>query len=416
MKVFKFGGASVKSAEAVRNVAEIIGEYQNQKIVLVISAMGKITNALEKLLNLRSSEIDSSIADIERFHLDIINKLFSDSNSPIYPRINTAFEQLRKIIAADIENQQKRYASVVGFGELFSTIIVNQYLQYLGFKSIWVAAGDIITTENKCVDAEVIWDKSIQKIKSELHSLFVDNTIIVTQGFIAKTDNGDDSTLGREGSDYSAAIIANAIDAEDLTIWKDVPGLLNADPKYFDNTQKIDIISYRETIELAYYGASIIHPKTIQPLKKKTIPLYIKSFISPHESGTIVQQDAFADSLIPSYIFKKNQVIISISARDFSFIAEDKLSIIFDKLNQYNLKVNLMQNSAISFSICIDNKGETVHNFIIDMQKTFKVKYNDDIELITIQNYNQDVIDELIGNRDVFLEQKSRTTVQLLVR
>jgi len=416
MKVFKFGGASVKSAEAVRNVAEILSDYQGQKIVLVVSAMGKITNALEKLLTVEVSEIDSAIAQIKIFHIDIINKLFSDSKSMVYQRINTAFELLHDNAKVDDDNPQRRYATIVGFGELFSTIIINQYLQNIGIKSQWISAGNLIITEEKYLDAEVIWDISTQKTKSIVIPLFDDNDIIVTQGFIASTSNGEASTLGREGSDYSAAIIANALDADDITIWKDVPGLLNADPKFFDNTQKIDVISYRETIELAYYGASIIHPKTIQPLKKKSISLFIKSFLNPSAKGTIVQQDAFADSMVPSYIFKKHQVIISISARDFSFIAEDSLSVIFTKLNQYNLKVNLMQNSAISFSLCIDNKGDAVQNFIIDMQKTFKVKYNDDMELITIQNYNQDVIDELIGSRDVFLEQKSRTTVQLLVR
>ncbi len=416
MRVFKFGGASVKSAEAVRNVGEIISGYQGEKIVVVISAMGKTTNALEKILMADNSNIELLISDVEVFHNDIIKKLFPDSESKVYRRVNTVYAEMRSFISNNDMQTNKSYAHFVGFGEILSTIIINQYLNLIGIKSIWCDAGDLIITENKYVEAKVQWNKSIAKIKDKITLLFKDNDIVISQGFIAKTESGECSTLGREGSDYSAAIFANAINSEDLTIWKDVPGLLNADPKFFDKTYKLDYISYRETIELAYYGASIIHPKTIQPLKKKSIPLYIKSFLNPNDKGTTVQQEAFADSMISSYIFKKNQVIVSISARDFSFIAEDSLSLIFKQLNSYNLKVNLMQNSAISFSICLDNNKELVHSFIADMQKIFKVRYNENMELITIQNYNQDVIDELIGNREVFLEQKSRTTVQILVR
>ncbi|MCK5846981.1 MAG: aspartate kinase [Bacteroidales bacterium] len=415
MKVFKFGGASVKSAKAVRNVGDIISDYNGQKMVVVVSAMGKTTNALEKILKADSKDFDILITAVENFHNSIINKLFLDLESKIYNRVGTVYKQMRLFVNSNNLDTNKAYAEFVGFGEVLSTIIINQFLLKLGIASIWQDAGELIITEDKYIDARVLWDESSKKISSKINPLFDNNDIVILQGFIAKTVSGECSTLGREGSDYSAAIFANALDAQYLTIWKDVPGLLNADPKYFDNTYKLDFISYRETIELAYYGASIIHPKTIQPLKKKSIPLYIKSFLEPNEKGTTVQKDAFADSMVPSYIIKKNQVIVSLSARDFSFITEDSLSIIFRELNNNNLRVNLMQNSAISFSLCLDNKVQ-VKDFINDIQQLFKVRYNDDMELITIQNYNQELIDELVGSREVFLEQKSRTTVQLLVR
>ena len=289
-------------------------------------------------------------------------------------------------------------------------------MQGLGFSIAWADARDMIETNDDYRNALVDWQSTPEKIKHQCGTLFTNFDFVISQGFIARNESGSTTTLGREGSDFSAAIFAYAFDASSITIWKDVPGLLNADPKFFEDTQKIDNISFRETIELAYFGASIIHPKTIKPLQNKNIPLYIKSFIEPKSEGTLIQSNTVDDQLIPSYIFKKNQVLISISPRDFSFIAESNLAKIFSEMAKHGLKANLMQNSAISFSICIDEGGEEMILFIQEMQNDFKVRYNQNMELITIRHYNQQLIDNLIGDRKVYLEQKSRSTVQLLVR
>jgi aspartate kinase len=420
MKVFKFGGASVKTAQAVRNVASIISKFQNDKIMVVVSAMDKTTNALENLWKsyLRNDnnklELYNKIRD---FHLDIFNELISKNKQEFESRLLEEFKKLKTLIINENKNSDAyNYASIVSFGEIFSTYIVYSFLKESNYNCKWQLAGDYIITDNNYLEAKVDWKKSENKISTELKHDFDNYDIIISQGFIAKSSTDNTTTLGREGSDYSASIFAYGLDAEGVYIWKDVPGLLNADPKFFKNTQKLDYISYRETIELAYYGASIIHPKTIQPLQNKNIPLYIKSFKSPDKTGSTIQSKTYADSLIPSYIFKKEQVLISISPKDFSFIAEDNLSYIFNKMTEYGLKVNLMQNSAISFSICMDNKGDNMLDFIKDLQHDFVVKYNEEMELWTIRHYNQEIIDNLIGKRKIYLEQKNRTTVQLLVK
>jgi len=420
MKVFKFGGASVKSAEAVRNVADILSLYKSEKIMVVISAMSKTTNTLEKLLKAfidNNSEKTKIFNEIKQFHIDILNKLIPATNKEAFIKLNKHFNNLESIInSKNATKETDYYASIVGFGELFSTHIVYSYLKNNSFSCDWRNAMDFIITDYNIGDANVNWDISTKKISEELKPLFDKNNIIISQGFISESENGNATTLGREGSDYSAAIFAYGLDAQDITIWKDVPGLLNADPKFFKDTRKISTISYKETIELAYYGASIIHPKTIQPLQNKKIPLYIKSFLNPTHEGTTIQFRTYADSLIPSYIFKKEQVLISISASDFSFIAEHNLSNIFQLISKFGLKTNMMQNSAISFSIIMDNKGKAMLDFIAELQKEFKVRYNEHLELITIRNYNQQIINDLIGSRKVYLEQKNRTTVQLLVK
>jgi aspartate kinase len=421
IKVFKFGGASVKSAEAVKNVVNIIKLQENQKILIVVSAMGKTTNALEKLMHQSVNEDPKrfdTFKEIEHYHRSILEALIPDHSHPAYVDFRTLFSDLAALMEDyQYVDQQAYYSEMVSFGELISTKIVHHYFSYSGYKSHWLEAGCcLITAGVKMTEATVDWKISPSRIQQHVLPIFENHDLVITQGFIAKNLYGKTTTLGREGSDYSAAIFAYALDAQNLTIWKDVPGLLNADPKYFANTQKIDSLSYNETIELAYFGASIIHPKTIQPLQNKHIPLFIKSFLEPKESGSIIGEAQENAIPIPSYIFKKDQVLISISTRDFAFVAEQNLVHIFKKLTDYGLKINLMQNSAISFSICMDFKSALVMPFVTDLQKEFKVKYNEQLELITIRNYNQSIIDELIGNRKVYLEQKNRTTVQLLVK
>ena len=420
IKVFKFGGASVNSAEAVRNVAQIIRGNSNGKTVIILSAMDKMTNALEILADSYFNQMKSTFTlfnDVKSFHLNIAKQLFDNSDHPIFDDLNQVFEDLSSMLAENPnEDFNLEYDRIVSYGELLSTKILFHYLQSVGFSISWADARDMIETDNTYRNAQVNWETCPKHIKQQCGGLLTESDYIISQGFIARAKDGNTSTLGREGSDFSAAIFAYALDAESLTIWKDVPGLLNADPKYFENTQKLDKVSFKETIELAYYGASIIHPKTIKPLQNKNIPLYIKSFINPESEGSIIQADTYNDQLIPSYIFKKNQVLISISPRDFSFIAERNLAKIFMQMAKYGLKANLMQNSAISFSICIDEGGEEMIGFIQEMQNDFKVRYNRNMELITIRHYNQQTIDNLTGERKVYLEQKNRSTVQLLVR
>jgi len=387
---------------------------------LVLSAMGKTTNALELLADSYFNQMNATINffnDVKAYHLAIAKDLFQDANNPIFQELNQIFDDIASCIAEPAsENFNYEYDRIVSFGEILSTKIVYYYLKDNGFGIAWSDARNMIETNSDYRNALVEWQTSQKRISEQCENLFSKSNFIISQGFIARDGNGDTTTLGREGSDFSAAIFAFALNAERLIIWKDVPGLLNADPKYFENTVKIDKVSFKETIELAYYGASIIHPKTIKPLQNKNIPLYIRSFIEPESEGTVIQSNTRNDKLIPSYIFKKRQVLISISPRDFSFIAESNLARIFSQMANFGLKANLMQNSAISFSLCIDEGGEEMIAFIQEMQTDFKVRYNRNMELITIRHYNQQIVDDLIGERKVFLEQKSRSTVQLLVR
>ena len=420
VKVFKFGGASVNSAKAIQNVGDILMRYSGQKIVLILSAMDKTTNALELLADSYFNRMSSTARifnKIKHFHMSICEDLCARQNTDYSNDLSMLFDDLEALLGEKpSENFDYEYDRIVSYGELFSTVILFQYLKSRGFNVAWMDVRELIVTDGKYRRAAVDWERSPQYIQRFCESLFQQYDLLISQGFIARSADGESTTLGREGSDFSAAIFAYSLDAEDLTIWKDVPGLLNADPKYFSNTQKLDKVSFKETIELAYYGASIIHPKTIKPLKNKNIPLYIKSFLEPDSEGSVIQENTKNDRLIPSYIFKRNQVLISISPRDFSFIAERNLALIFARLAKYGLSVNMMQNSAISFSICIDEGGESMISFIESLQKDFNVRYNRDLELITIRHYNQQIIDDLIGSRKVYLEQKSRSTVQLLVR
>jgi len=420
IKVFKFGGASVNSAKAVQNVAHILETQAKGKTFIVLSAMGKMTNALELLADSYFNQMTSTFSlfnDVKSFHYKVAKELFTNENCPVFEDLDQLFEDLASMLAEPPnERFNLEYDRIVSYGELLSTKILYHYLRAKQFSISWIDARDMIETNNHYRNAKVHWEMSSKQIRQQSGVIFTNTDFIISQGFIARSKDGNTSTLGREGSDFSAAIFAYALDAESITIWKDVPGLLNADPKYFENTQKLDKVSFKETIELAYYGASIIHPKTIKPLQNKNIPLYIKSFIEPHTEGSIIQSETYNDQLIPSYIFKKNQVLISISPRDFSFIAENNLAKIFTQMSNYGLRANLMQNSAISFSLCIDEGGEEMIGFIQEMQSEFKVRYNRNMELITIRHYNQQIIDDLIGERKVYLEQKNRSTVQLLVR
>ncbi len=430
MKVFKFGGASVKDAKAVKNVATILKQYPNENIIVVISAMGKVTNALERLTDayFYSSESKTEnqedavdvLNEIKKYHFDIIEQLFPDKNHPIYNEINNSFVELDWAIEdKPTHSYDHEYDQIVSIGEIVSTKIVSAYLNETGIKSKWLDVRDFIQTDNTFREAEVDWDLTQKLVDKHLSSLSnwrgAGGEVLITQGFIGGTSENFTTTLGREGSDYTAAIIAYTGNAESVTIWKDVAGVLNADPKWFDETIKIDQLSYQDAIELAYYGATVIHPKTIKPLQNKKIPLHVRSFLNPEEKGTVINETQSALP-VPCFIFKIDQVLISISAKDFSFIVEENLSSIFKLFSEKQIKINTMQNSAISFSVCIDNDPRKITDLINALQKEYRVLYNEHLELITIRYYNQPTIDRVTLKKKILLEVKSRYTVQLVVK
>jgi aspartate kinase len=425
LKVFKFGGASVKDADSVRNVAAILRNHAPEKLLVIVSAMGKTTNALEKALHAwyeNDERLSAFIEDTITYHQEIINALFPDKSHPAHFKTNLLFGELEgHLFTPPSLNYDFDYDQVVSFGELISTTIISEFLESEGFNSQWFDVRDMIRTDGNWREGKVDWETS-EKLIREKAGAFLKNpskkpAIVLTQGFLGSTAEGFTTTLGREGSDYSAAIFAYALDAEEMVIWKDVPGLLNADPKYFSVTEKLASISYREAIELSYYGATIIHPKTIKPLQNKDIPLRIKSFVHPEEEGSIIHQDTTSDNLIPSFIFKVDQVLISIIPKDFSFIDELSLSEILAVFARNSIHISLMQNSAISFSVCVDNNERKLSQLFDELGKNYKIRYNKGLELITIRHYDQATIDRVMEDgKSILLEMKSRLTAQFVVR
>jgi aspartate kinase len=419
LRVFKFGGASVKDADAVRNVASIIEQHDGQ-LAVVVSAMGKTTNAMElivdALFNRKQEVFEELVAEREAFHKAILKQLFEE-NDPIYEEIEGLFSELREKYEERLpENYDFEYDQVVSYGELISTKTISAYLNKSGVSAKWMDARELIRTDRNYREADVDWKRTEELFKERFIPGFQRARVLVTQGFIGHTPEGFTTTLGREGSDFTGGIIAYSCGAESLTIWKDVPGMLNADPKYFDNTIKLDRISFREAIELAYYGASVIHPKTVQPLQNRAIPLYVNSFLDPSKEGTVIQTDTTSDHLIPSFIFKMDQVLVSITPKDFSFIVEKNLSDIFERMAGVKAKINIMQNSALNFSVLLDQKKINLQALIDSFSNDYHVKYNEGLELITIRHYDQETIDRVTKNKQVLLEQKTRDTVRIVVK
>ncbi|MBP5546330.1 MAG: aspartate kinase [Bacteroidales bacterium] len=418
MKVFKFGGASVNSADAVRNMAQIVQSHlESDSLVVVVSAMGKTTNLLEKLVPINSEfQIPNSELrqQLEDYHLDIVKSLIPNDKEIVNKVLDLLRQLDHTITTLSHSNYNYCYDQIVSFGELISTTIIAHYLNHLGINTLWKDAREIIKTDDHYREGRVDWEATQQKIKNLELKIKNSYRVILTQGFIGGTDDGT-TTLGREGSDYSAAILAYCLGAESVTIWKDVPGFLNADPKFFKDTVKISQIPYNEAIELAYYGASVIHPKTVKPIQNKGIPLYIRSFVTPESEGSSIGDYPTIIPETPLYIFRNNQILLSILPRDYSFIAEDNLQVIFGILSKIGIRVNLMQNSALSFSICIDNTPQLVKPLIDELKNMFRVRYNENLQLITIRYYTQEVIDRIVAGRPILLEQRSRTTEQLIV-
>ena len=421
MKVFKFGGASVKDPAAVKNVSQILALFNGQKITVVVSAMGKTTNSLELIVdalwNREEAKYNELIDERLQFHLGILNGLFSEKHFSIYKKVEDIFELLKQKYHLPIsENYDFEYDQIVSLGEVLSSLIVTAFLKEEGHLVDWADSRNLIRTNNLYREGNVEWVKTEELIHTRFEPLFKNSNIIITQGFLGHTSEGFTTTLGREGSDYTAGIFAYCSNAESVTIWKDVPGMLNADPKWFDNTVKLDSISFKEAIELSYYGATVIHPKTIKPLQNKGIPLYVKSFIDPNADGTVIQESMDNDHLIPSFIFKMNQILLSITPKDFSFIVEENLSDIFHRLATINAKINLMQNSALSFSIALDKDKIDVQKLLNLFQDSFNVKYNENLELVTIRHFDQATIDRVTEGKEIVVEQKTKQTVRFLMK
>lgn len=418
MQVYKFGGASIKNTEGIKNVTQIIQAYGAKNLLVVVSAMGKTTDKLQELAfaHINGNEQTHQILDeIKDFHFDILQKLFTDTKNPIYNDVANTFVEIEWLLEEEAEDAPDYlYDQIVSIGELVSSKIIAAYLNQQGTFTIWQDARNYIQTDNNYREANVQWDKTTNEIQKHLPS-YLEQGVVLTQGFIGATSENFTATLGREGSDYSAAIFSAALDAEKMTIWKDVPGVLNADPKWFDETEKIPQLSYRDAIELTYYGATVIHPKTIKPIQNKSIPLYVRSFIHADEVGTEISSDA-TTLPVASFIFKVNQVLLSISPKDFSFIIEENLSHIFAIFHKHKVKINTMLNSAISFSVSIDNDEVKIANLIKELSADYNVKYNQDMELVTIRYYNQQTIDRVTVGKKVWLEVKSRNTCQMVMK
>lgn len=418
MKVFKFGGASVNSASAVKNMAHIVEQYYGEPLLVVVSAMGKTTNLLEKLVpqnDMLPADFEENFAKLTGYHTEIVQQLFENQSESIIAKLNLFFEQIRARIQNASFDYNYNYDQIVSFGELMSTTIVSEYLNFKNLENKWLDVRSVIKTDDRYREGKIDWQLTQSASDKLLKPLFNVHKMVVTQGFIAGSAMGATTTLGREGSDYSASVLSYCLDAEAMTIWKDVPGFLNADPKYFEKTVKIEHIPYNEAIELTYFGASVIHPKTLKPLQNKHIPLLVKSFITPDEEGSTIGDFKTIKPRTPLYIFKNNQILLSILPKDFSFIAEDNLHAIFGTFAQTGLKINLMQNSALSFSVCLDNNDMIFEKLIPLLKKSFKVRYNTGLQLITIRYYNDDIIRSTVQQRNILLEQRSRSTVQILV-
>ena len=414
MQVFKFGGASVKDASGVKNVASVLQKIGYKNTLIVVSAMGKTTNALELVIKNyfeNKAELQSSLQDVKKYHNEILLDLYDNENHLAFKKVTALFDELNSFFKTNKSPDYNFvYDQVIGYGELVSTLIISEYLNTIGLKNNWIDVREQIKTDNYYRRANVNWDETQRLITAHFNK----SVLNITQGFLGSDSNNFTTTLGREGSDYTAAIYAYCLNAESVTIWKDVPGVLNADPRYFENAQLLNKISYREAIELAFYGASVIHPKTLQPLQGKEIPLYVKSFLNPEAPGTRIGKNITLDPMVPCFIVKKNQVLISLSSLDFSYIVEENISEIFNLLHLYKMKVDVIQNSAISFSVCVDNIYNNLDKLLHHLKAKFKVTCHENVSLYTIRHYNQAAITQIEEGKTVLLKQLTQETVQVV--
>jgi aspartate kinase len=416
MRIFKFGGASVKDAAGIRNVFAVLQQTGYDDVLLVVSAMGKTTNALEVVITDyfdKSPALKSSVQEVRKYHNQILMDLFEDEKSPVFEAVNLLFADLDYFLSHNKSpNYNFVYDQIVSFGELISTTILAHYMNFRDVKTHWIDVRNFIKTDSNYRDAGVDWDVTQKNISKNIKK----KVLNITQGFLGSDENNFTTTLGREGSDYTAAIFAYCLNAESVTIWKDVPGVMNADPRFFENATLLNQISYREAIELAFYGATVIHPKTLQPLQKKEIPLYVKSFLNPKLPGTSVSKGKDLEPHLPCFIVKKDQLLISLASIDFSFIMEENISEIFALLHHYRMKVSLIQNSAISFSVCVEDKFGNFNDLKNILAKKFKVSYNENVSLYTIRHFDEKASKMVETDKDVLLKQVSRETMQIVTK
>ena len=416
MKVYKFGGASIKNANGIKNVVKILKKFGTDDVLIIVSATGKTTNSLEKVVKdyiEKSDNLKKSLAKVLMDHIEITRALFGDNSKSFSKIIIDLIKKLENfLITNKSENYNFIYDQVVSFGELISSNLINQYLNFTGIECELLDARTCIKTDSYYRDANLNWEFTQKKVINSIKP----KKLYVTQGFIGSDNNNFTTTLGREGSDYSAAIFGYILNVNEVTIWKDVNGVLNADPRYFKKTELLDNISYTEAIELAFYGASVIHPKTLQPLQRKEIPLRVRSFINLNKKGTIVSKGDNLIKNIPCYIIKKNQILLSLSALDFSFIVEENISFIFSELHKYQMRVELIQNSAISFSVCINDKYNRLEDLLISLKSKFKIKVFNEVTLYTIRNFDLNSLNSLNEKTSkILIEQRTKETLQVVL-
>ncbi|MFN8339306.1 MAG: aspartate kinase [Saprospiraceae bacterium] len=418
VKVFKFGGASVKDADGFRNVGQILQKFKDEKIVVVVSAMGKTTNALEEVVKsfyAKDGKVATLLDQIKQSHIALIQQLLP-INLDILDDINDTFVEIEWVVEEEPqEDYDYTYDQIVSIGELLSSKILSHYLVSLHKNCVWLDVRDVILTDNTYRDAKIIWDTTQKNANDKINNLLSKSNHVITQGFIGVTSENFTTTLGREGSDYTAAILSYCLDAESMHIWKDVPGVLTGDPRIFEEVIMMPRLSYKEAIEMTYYGAKVIHPKTIKPIQNKQIPLYVRPFMDPSSEGTIISDEKEL-SYPPVVVIEPNQTLLHISTNDFSFVAEHHLSMIFALLAKYRLKVNMMRNTAISFSVCVNNIPDRIRKFEMELGQEFKMVTDNDLELITIRHYNEDVLKDMKKNKLILFEEKLSETVQMVVR
>lgn len=414
VNIFKFGGASVQNVEGVKRVAKILENYSQDNLVIVFSAMGKTTNMLEQVVQSYMEDSDTILLNLQKvkaFHYEIINALFEEKHS-IFSEVENFFTEIEWVLESNSKSDYNyTYDQIVAVGELISSKIVSAYFSQIGIENTWLDARDIIHTDDKYRSAKILWEPTLKSCKEKITKY-----PIITQGFIGCTSENCTTTLGREGSDFTAAIIAYCLDANQVVIWKDVEGVRNADPRFFDNTIQLEKIPFAEAVELAYYGAKVIHPKTIQPLQKKSIPLLVKSFYAPDGKGSVIGNFDRIYPFVPSFIVKENQILISVSDKNLSFIVEEHLSAIFSVFSAIGISINMMQNSAVSFSFCVDNDYYKIPAAIEQLKMEFTLHYNEHLTLYTIRHYNSEAIEQVLKNKTLLLEQKTRNTVHLIVK
>jgi aspartate kinase len=418
MRVFKFGGASIKDAESIQNVASIVRRFQNDPLVIVISASGKTTNAMELVLKAywerNLEEMQTALNKVKEHHKALTNGLFEDSEHPVHSEIHDIFIDLEWTLEEDPQDEfDYLYDQIVGTGELLSTTIVSAYFNAVNLKTTWLDVRDCIHTDNTYRDAKINWEGTENAIKEKVPALLTKG-LVLTQGFLGGTTENFTTTLGREGSDFTAAIFSYCLDAQDMSIWKDVPGVLTADPRLFDNPTLVEQLSYSEAIEMTYYGAQVIHPKTIRPLQNKKIPLYVKSFIEPEGKGTVIGAFEINDYL-PMIVVKKKQVLLRMVSKDFFFVDEVKFSKLFETLATHRIKVNMTQNTALAFSVCVNEDAQKIESLIADLEMDYEVKKTEGLKLVTIRHTSETLFDRIVGTRKIYLEEKIGSNIQLVM-